>query len=253
MVHRPSGSRELIPGERQFRDRNDAGRRLAERLVAFKDEKPVVLALPRGGVPVGYEVAAALKAPLGLVLVRKIGAPNQPELALGAVADGGHPTTILNDDTVRSLGVPESYIQEEVRRKLDEIERRRDLYLKGRPQIEVSGRTAIVVDDGIATGATVRAALQAVRRNAPARLVLAVPVAPAEALDSLRAEADEVVCLATPSPFWAISMFYRMFEQLTNREVFDWLKRAADLNALEKGEPDSAGGRACLRKGLASR
>lgn len=252
MVHKPSDPWGLTPGEGQFRDRNDAGRRLAERLAAFKDKKPVVLALPRGGVPVGYEVAAALKAPLGLVFVRKIGAPHQPELALGAVADGGHPTTILNEDTIRALGVPDSYVQEEVRRKLDEIERRRELYLKERPQVEVSGRTAILVDDGIATGATVRAALQSVRKGAPASLVLAVPVAPVEALDPLRAEADEVVCLETPSPFWAISVFYWKFEQLTDGEVVGWLKRAAALHAPEKGESDSTGDVASLRKGMAS-
>lgn len=226
MVHKAHELQARGLGGGQFLDRNQAGRRLADELLVFKDKRPVVLALPRGGLPIGYEAAKALAAPLDLIFVRKIGAPNQPELALGAVADGGHPITIRNDDVIRMLGVSESYLREEVRRKLAEIDRRRALYLSSRPRVEVKERTAIVVDDGIATGATVRAALRSVRKGEPAHLVLAVPVAPPETIEDLKDEADEVVCLETPVQFFAISMFYQNFEQLSDQEVIDWLKRA---------------------------
>ena len=216
------------------------GRRLADELLVFKDKRPVVLALPRGGLPIGFEAAKALAAPLDLIFVRKIGAPNQPELALGAVADGGHPFTIRNDDVIRMLGVSESYLQEEIRRKLAEIDRRRTLYLAGRPRVDVKGRTAIVVDDGIATGATVRAALRSVRKGQPARLVLAVPVAPPETIEVLKDDADEVICLETPVQFFAISMFYRRFEQVSDQEVVDWLKRAEAFLQSEETEGESA-------------
>ena len=147
--------------EALFADRSEAGRALAQRLLQFKDERPVVLALPRGGVPVGFEVARALDAPLDLVLVRKIGAPFQPELALGAVVDGGRAETVLNEQTIREFQIPESYIAKESARQLAEIERRRRLYLADRPRVPLEGRTTIVVDDGIATGATMEAALHA--------------------------------------------------------------------------------------------
>jgi putative phosphoribosyl transferase len=209
-----------------FADRSEAGRRLAERLLRFKDERPVVLALPRGGVPVGFEVARALDAPLDLVLVRKIGAPFQPELAVGAVVDGGRAETVLNEDLVREFQIPESYIAEESARQLEEIERRRDLYLAGRVRVPVEGHTAIVVDDGIATGATMEAALHATRRANPKRLVLATPVAPPDTIARLRPQADEVVCLATPRLFAAIGAFYEDFRQLSDEEVVDLLRRA---------------------------
>jgi putative phosphoribosyl transferase len=156
----------------------------------------VVLALPRGGVSVGFEIAKALGAPLDVVLVRKIGAPFQPELALGAVVDGDRPETVLNEEIVRALGVPESYLAKARARQLEEIERRRARYFAGRTRVPVEGRTAIVVDDGIATGATMEAALHARRRARPRRLVLATPVAPPDTIERLRPEADEVVCLA---------------------------------------------------------
>jgi putative phosphoribosyl transferase len=209
-----------------FADRSEAGRRLAERLLCFKDERPVVLALPRGGVPVGFEVAQALDAPLDLVLVRKIGAPFQPELAVGAVVDGGRAETVLNDEIVREFEISESYIAEESARQLEEIERRRDLYLAGRVRVPVEGHTAIVVDDGIATGATMEAALHATRRANPKRLVLATPVAPPDTIARLRPQADEVVCLATPRLFAAIGAFYEDFRQLSDEEVVDLLRRA---------------------------
>jgi putative phosphoribosyl transferase len=209
-----------------FADRSEAGRRLAERLLRFKDQRPVVLALPRGGVPVGFEVAQALDAPLDLVLVRKIGAPFQPELAVGAVVDGGRPETVVNDEMIREFQIPESYIAEESARQLQEIERRRGLYLAGRARVPVEGRTAIVVDDGIATGATMEAALHATRRANPKRLVLATPVAPPDTIARLRPQADEVVCLATPRLFAAIGAFYDDFRQLSDEEVVDLLRRA---------------------------
>jgi putative phosphoribosyl transferase len=202
-----------------FADREDAGRQLAAKLVRFKDKNPVVLALPRGGVPIGREVATALDAPMDLILVRKIGAPGQPELALGAVVDGARPELVINEDVRAMLHVTDDYIAEAEARQLAEIGRRRELWLGDRPRIAVEGKTALIVDDGIATGATVRAALHAVRRARPARLVLAAPVAPPDTIESLRDDADEIVCLATPAAFWAISMFYLDFPQVADAEV----------------------------------
>ena len=221
--------------ERMFRDRTDAGRRLAAELVRFKGEDPVVLALPRGGVPVGFEIARALDAPMDLVMVRKIGAPMQPELAVGAVVDGSRPETVVNPDVVDALGIPVSYIEQEGARQLAEIERRRGLYLAGRDRIDVAGRTAIVVDDGIATGATVEAALRATRRAGPRRLVLAAPVAPPDTLQRLRPEVDEIVCLATPRFFGAISVYYGDFRQLSDDDVIDLLRRAPMTPAEQPG------------------
>jgi len=209
-----------------FRDRADAGRRLAGRLMTYKDTHPVVLALPRGGVPVGLEIALALDAPLDVILVRKIGAPSFEELAIGALAEGEPAVTVLENDTIAQLAVPRDYLDREIKRQGDEIQRRQRLYRKDRSLVELHGSTAIVVDDGIATGATMRAALRAVRQHAPARLVMAVPVAPRESLESLRAEVDEIVCLATPDPFDAISLFYAEFAQLRDDEVTALLSRA---------------------------
>jgi putative phosphoribosyl transferase len=208
-------------------DRTEAGRRLAERLRQFKDERPVVLALPRGGVPVAYEVAKALEAPLDLVLVRKIGAPFQPELAIGAVVDGERPELVVNRGMVEECGVPDSYLEKERQRQLAEIERRRQLYFAGRPRAEVKDRTAIVIDDGMATGATMEAALHATRRAGPRRLVLAVPVAPPDTIERLRSEVDEVVCLMMPAYLGAIGSFYRDFHQLDDAEVIRLLEAAA--------------------------
>lgn len=210
-----------------FRDRAEAGRRLAERLAHLRAERPVVLALPRGGVPVAYQVAVALAAPLDIVLVRKIGVPWQPELAAAAVVDGEEPQIVENADVMQALGLGEDFIEAESKRQLDEIERRRRRYLAGRARIPVEGRTVIVVDDGIATGATARAALKGLRRAGAGRLVLAVPVAPPEAVELLRAEADEVVCPETPAYFGAISMFFADFHQVGDDEVVETLARAA--------------------------
>lgn len=209
-----------------FADREDAGQQLADKLLRFKDKDPVVLALPRGGVPIGLVVAEALGAPLDLILVRKIGTPGQPELAVGAVVDGPRPELVINEDVKRLAGVLDDYIEQEKQRQLKEIERRRKLWLGTRARVPVKGKTALVVDDGIATGATVRAALHAVRRSEPAHLVLAAPVAPPETIGSLRGDADEIVCLATPERFWAISMFYSRFPQVPDDEVTALMARA---------------------------
>ena len=211
----------------KFADRYAAGRQLAAILAHLEDRAPVVLALPRGGVAVGFEIAQALGAPLDIVLVRKIGVPWQPELALGAVTDGGSPETFIDEDLAKALDIPESYVQEETTRQLEEIERRRRSYCAGRPPIAITGRAAIVVDDGIATGATMRVALRSLRRRNPAHLVLAVPVAPPETLAELRKEADETVCLEMPDMLGAIGFYYRDFHQMSDAEVTDLLARAA--------------------------
>ncbi|MHB1329075.1 MAG: phosphoribosyltransferase [Gemmatimonadales bacterium] len=220
---------------RIFADREDAGRQLAAKLVHFKQEHPVVLAIPRGGVPVGFEISKALGAELDIILVRKIGAPYQPELAVGAVVDGERPETVWNREIVEALELSEEFLKEETARALKEIERRRKAYIGTRTRPTIGGRTAIVVDDGIATGATVRAALIAIRRSAPKRLVLAVPVAPPETVESLRREVDELVCLETPDVFWGISQFYVDFPQLTDPQVTsllgDGLQRTEDSKA----------------------
>jgi predicted phosphoribosyltransferase len=208
-----------------FADRAEAGRRLARALEPYRSRRPVVLALPRGGVPVAAQIAESLGAPLDLILVRKIGVPFQPELAMGAVVDGGHRLVVRNDDVIAATGVTETAFQEICDRELVEIERRRRAYLGDRAPVEVSGRAAIVVDDGIATGATTRAALRATRARHPATLVLAVPVAPLNTLASLHLEVDDIVCLESPEDFGAIGMFYDDFRQVTDREVTRLLKR----------------------------
>jgi putative phosphoribosyl transferase len=212
--------------ELSFQDRAEAGRSLARHLVRYRSKKPVVLALPRGGVPVGFEVAKVLQAPLDLVFVRKIGAPGHPEFGLGAVVDGAHPQVVLNEEALAELDVPSSYLDAETQRQLQEIERRRHHYLAGRRPVDVKGRTAIVVDDGIATGGTVRAALKGLSRARPARLVLAVPVAPKDIVRHLESEADEVICLLTPEPFYAVGEHYDDFTQTSDKEVIALLDEA---------------------------
>ncbi len=209
-----------------FHDRAEAGHRLAAKLAHYKGEEAVVFALPRGGVPVAAPIAAMLPAPLDLVLVRKIGAPFRPELAMGAVADGGSPVVVCNEDVIAMAGVDEVEFDAACRRELAEIERRRHLYLGARIRPEAVGRVAIVVDDGVATGATTRAALRAaVRTRRPKTLILAVPVAPPDALEALRSEADEIICLEVRSDFGAIGFFYADFHQLDDREVIAVLDR----------------------------
>ncbi len=208
-----------------FRNRSDAGRQLAKALAGYKDQRPVILALPRGGVPVAAQVAAALNAPLDLILVRKIGVPFQPELAMGAVVDGGAPIIVRNQDVIRLAGIDESEFKAVCDDELAEIERRRQRYLGSRNRVDVSGRTAIVIDDGVATGATTRAALRATRMRNPKRLVLAVPVAPTDSLSALRGDADDVVCLEDHEFFGAIGVYYADFSQVPDEEVIEILKR----------------------------
>ena len=212
-----------------FRDRRDAGRQLAAALARFKDEQPLILALPRGGVPVAFEVARALDAVLDLLLVRKIGAPGHQELAIGAVVDGKNPQLVLNEEIIAVAALPPRYIDTEKLRQLAEIERRRQLYRGDEPPSDIAGRTVIVIDDGIATGATMKAALRGVRQSKPRRLVLAVPVAPPSTLEEMAKECDGIVCLATPEWFHAVGSHYVDFAQTTDEEVMTLLAEAAAL------------------------
>jgi len=209
-----------------FRDRQEAGRLLAERLAGLRESLPVVLGLPRGGVPVAFEIAQALNAPLDVLLVRKIGVPWQPELALGAVSDGAEPEFFIDEQLRTLLEIDDDYIADARKREVGEIERRRALFRGGNPAIDVAGRVAIVVDDGIATGATMRVALRALRRRKPRRLILAVPVAPPDSLAGLRSEADEIVSLITPEDMGAVGLHYRDFRQTTDQEVTELMARA---------------------------
>jgi putative phosphoribosyl transferase len=211
-----------------FANRQEAAKQLAERLMHFKDVDPVILALPRGGVPIGFEAAKALEAALDLVLVRKIGAPHQPELAIAAIVDRPHAEIVINEDIVKALGIPQSYIDDECARQLEEIERRRALYLAGRSRVDLAQKTVIVVDDGIATGATVRAALHALKRTNLSRLVLAVPVAPPETLATLQEGVDELICLFTPTYLGGIGTFYIDFHQVSDDEVVEMLRQCSD-------------------------
>lgn len=217
-----------------FSDRDAAGTALAEALAEFDFVDPVVLALPRGGVPVAVHVARALGAPLDLVMVRKIGVPNQPELAAGAIVDGANPEMVVNDHICDMVGLSRADLERLSKVQLEEIRRRREVYLPGRPHVPLRGKTAIVVDDGIATGATTRAALLAVRRQHPRKLVLAIPVAPETTVRLLERDVDSVVCLETPEPFHAIGAHYRRFDQLSDDEVVSLLRSYdADLRAAQ--------------------
>jgi predicted phosphoribosyltransferase len=213
----------------RFRNRADAGRQLAEKLTAYANKPDVlVLALPRGGVPVGFEVADALGAPLDVLLVRKLGVPGYEELAMGAVATGG--LRVLNEEIVRGLGIPETEIDAVVARELEELARRERLYRGGSPPPDVIGRTVILVDDGLATGATMRAAVQALKQQQPARIVVAVPTASPDTCEALRAEADDVICTMTPDPFLAVGHWYDDFTQTTDDEAHDLLARGANVS-----------------------
>jgi putative phosphoribosyl transferase len=206
-----------------FTDRSDAGRRLADRLAAMAFENALVLALPRGGVPVGAEIARRLGVPLDLVHVRKLGAPNQPELAIGAVADGEDPEVVVNSALAGELGVSEDFIVQEATQALEIIEKRRSTYV-ALPPLATAGRAVIVVDDGVATGMTMRAALRQLRRRRPSRIVAAAPVAAREAMRLMEADADEVVCLACPRQFGSVGAFYRSFTQVMDDDVVRLLR-----------------------------
>lgn len=207
-----------------FEDRKDAGRKLAARLAVYKGNCSFVLAIPRGGVVVAYEIAKALDAPMDLIIPRKLGAPWNPELAIGAVTQDG--TVVLNDEIVQQLDVPKNFIDYEVAEQIKEIERRMKRYRGEAPPPELAGKTVILVDDGIATGATTRAAVRSIKKGKPKRLVIAVPVAPPEAVRLLAKEADEVVVLDTPEWFMAIGQFYNNFDQTSDEEVVDLMAKA---------------------------
>lgn len=208
-----------------FRDRQEAGRRLAAALAAFKSPQPVILALPRGGVPVAAAVAESLAAPLDLMLVRKIGVPGQPELAMGALAEGEPPVTLRNESVIRDLGIEDSDFNRVRERELIEIERRRLAYLGDRPRIPVAGRVAILVDDGIATGMTVRAAAQAAANAGASQVVIATPVASTGIAADLRREFGAVVCVEEHEYLWAIGHHYDDFSQVDDQEVREILGR----------------------------
>lgn len=208
-----------------FVNRSDAGRRLASALMHYRAERPIVLALPRGGVLVAAEVATAIEAPLDLLLVRKIGVPRHRELAMGAIADCGTPVTVRNEDVLAMTGVTDDAFAAARQRELAELDRRRQAYVGNQPPLDVAGRTVIVIDDGVATGATTRAALRAVRARSPAKLVLAVPVAPITTVAELGSECDEVVCLESYEDFSAIGAHYADFHQVGDRELKDVLDR----------------------------
>jgi len=210
---------------RRFLDRTEAGTELAGMLARYRAKpKAVVLALPRGGVPVGYEVASALGLPLDVLVVRKLGMPSQPELAMGAVASGG--AVVLNDDVVRYLPRGSDAVEQVKARELQELARREESYRGDRPALQMSGRTAIVVDDGLATGATMEAAVRALRSLDAERIVVAVPVASIEARERIAAVADEVLCLQTPSFFNAVGQWYERFDQTEDQEVRELLARS---------------------------
>ncbi|HEV7591217.1 MAG TPA: phosphoribosyltransferase [Longimicrobium sp.] len=214
----------------RFRDRIHAGRRLAAELAPYATRPNLlVLALPRGGVPVGFEVAEALGAPLDVFLVRKLGVPGHEEYAMGAIASGG--IRVLNPEVVAMLRIPASAIEAVAEREQRELERRERAYRGDRPEPEISGRTVILVDDGLATGSSMRAAVAALRTRHPERLVVAVPVAAPETCDSLRGEVDDMVCAVTPEPFYAVGLWYQDFSQTTDEEVHELLERVRQRQA----------------------
>ena len=213
----------------RFRDRTEAGRLLAAKLGHYANRPDViVLALPRGGVPVAYEVARALNAPLEVFIVRKLGVPGYEELAMGAVASGG--LRVLNDEVVRALQIPDYVIDAVAAWEVQEIARREREYRGDRPPPDVKGRTVILVDDGLATGSTMLAAVKALRQQQPARIVVAVPTAAAETCDALKAEVDEIICAVTPEPFYAVGFWYENFTQTSDEEVRELLARSMEAN-----------------------
>jgi predicted phosphoribosyltransferase len=210
---------------RPFRDRREAGRLLAAQLAEYANQPGVlVLALPRGGVPVGFEVARALGAPLDVFVVRKLGVPDHEEVAMGAIATGG--VRILHEELIRALRIPRHLIEAVAAKEQEEQARRERLYRGDRPAPDVRDRTVILVDDGLATGATMQAAIKALRQQHPARIVVAVPIAAPETCDELKTEADDVVCAVTPEPFYAVGLWYDDFSQTTDDEVRDLLSRS---------------------------
>ena len=214
------------PPTKLFRDRSDAGRVLSGRLRSYVDRSDVaVLALPRGGVPVAFEVAKALRVPLDLFLVRKLGVPGHEELAMGAIATGG--VRVLNQDVIRTLEIAREKIEAVTRCEEQELARREQAYRGNRSLLSIRNRTVILIDDGLATGSTMRAAVAALRQQGPARIIVAVPIGASDTCDAMRAEVDEIVCVVTPEPFYGVGMWYEDFSQTTDQEVKDLLVQAA--------------------------
>jgi putative phosphoribosyl transferase len=209
-----------------FPDRIEAGRALAQKLAHYSDRPDVVvLALPRGGVPVGFELARALHAPLDVFVVRKLGVPQYEELAMGAIASGG--TRVLNDNVLRQLNITSEQVEEIAHREGRELERREEAFRGGHPPVPATGRICILVDDGLATGSTMRAAVMALEKQNPQRIVVAVPVAASDTCAEFRPLVDELICLYTPEPFMAVGRWYEDFSQLNDEQVRDYLERAA--------------------------
>ena len=209
----------------EFTDRQEAGRRLAEALSAYQDrDDVVVLGLPRGGVPVAFEVARALRAPLDVFLVRKLGVPGNPELAMGAIASGD--VRVLNEGVVRRMRISDDAIERVTEREREKLENREQIYRGARPEVDLTGKTVLLVDDGLATGATMRAAVDALRQRDPRKIVVAVPTAPPETCSEFEDVVDDMVCVTTPRPFFGVGGAYRDFSQTTNDEVRDFLERA---------------------------
>lgn len=207
-----------------FQDRSDAGRRLAQRLEQYRGPSTIVLGLPRGGVVVAYEIAQALNVPLDVIITHKIPAPGNPEYAIGAVAENGE--TQLNHEEIRALSISRTYVDREIQVQMGEIERRKRLYRGGQPLPPLKGRTVIIADDGVATGYTMMAAIKAAKAEKPDKVIVAVPVGPPETIAQLARMADDVVVISTPTPFFAVGAFYRNFEQTSDQDVQQLLKRA---------------------------
>lgn len=212
-------------GNTMFLNRSEAGHQLAENLKSYQAEKPIILALPRGGVPIGYEVARILKAPLYAFVVRKVGTPWNPELGIGAVAPG---VQILDQESLNALGLRAEDLEDIIEQEQQEVERRQNLYRQDEDFPNVSGKTVILVDDGIATGVTTRAAIQAIKHLKPSKLVLAVPVGPPQTVDRLSKLVDDLICLETPEDFYAVSAFYLSFPQVSDGEVISLLKKSKE-------------------------
>ncbi len=222
-----------------YHNRSEAGKHLATHLAKYAGRDDVLLlALPRGGVPVAFEVAKTLHAPLDIFLVRKLGIPGHEELAMGAISTGG--VRVLNEEVVDYLGIPSGVIDAVAAIELKELERRERAYRGNRPAPDVRGRTIILVDDGLATGSTMRAAAAALRQQEPARIVVAVPVSAAQNCDEYRMGVDEVICAKTPEPFYGVGQWYRDFSQTTDEEVSELLEKAEALYSAEKGHRDLA-------------
>jgi putative phosphoribosyl transferase len=210
--------------DENFRDRVDAGQILANKLSKYANQKPLVLGLPRGGVPVAFEVAKALKAPLDVYIVRKLGVPGQEELAMGAIATGD--VRVLNKEVIDAFQISEEAIETETRKEKEELKRREGLYRGGRPTLDVTNRTVLLIDDGIATGSTIKAAIAALKKQKAGKIIVGVPVAPPSTIEELRKEVDEVVCVSTPEFFIAISLWYEEFPQTSDDEVRELLEKS---------------------------